>query len=282
MKGIPESQLALLKEHGHRSDENGRSMDIVLISQDMGDICASVRKLIESSIVTVKHLDLGKENAAIRYYCRKAATLEDDNRPPRNQIIKSENIVYKSEIYQYYKTHIHAIGDSAPVETRMVKTSWFGSWQFRAGVALFVCMLVYIAWGVKETAEYLEQDIAPTKPVGSVASAAVPTAVVGGAQQLGVSKPTRAYSGKWRIGGYIDNPANKKMKPVYLLVSQSKAQRRIYADTCKPEGPEVYCEVDGEVVTWFSGRESVGYLSGTDKPAETQAQTVPLKEQAGS
>ncbi|WP_415878985.1 zonular occludens toxin domain-containing protein [Methylomonas sp. TEB] len=280
MKAIPESQLALLKEHGHRSDENGRSMDVVLISQDMGDIAAPIRKLIETSIITVKHLDLGKENAAIRYYCRKAATLADDNRPPKSQIIKSENIVYRPEVYRYYKTHMHAVSDASPDETRMVKSSWFHSFQFRAGLALFVFCVGYFIYGLNQTIDYVKQEPAkpgkPTRVVQSVTDNVNPTVAEA------VELPKKAtYSGKWRIGGFIYNYGKTGQRPVYILVSQSKAQRKIFAEDCRHDGLEVFCDVDGEVVTWFSGRESVGYLAGGNSAQGNAEQPKPVEQSDG-
>ncbi|WGS84971.1 zonular occludens toxin domain-containing protein [Methylomonas sp. UP202] len=270
MNAIPEKQLAFLKEHGHRSDENGRSMDVVLVTQDMQDICAPVRALVETTIICVKHLDLGREDAFVRYRCRAACSLvKKDNAPPQSQIIGNENARYDKSVYQYYRTHMHSAGDSAPNEKRMVGTSVFGSWKFRAGVVVFFLCIGIVVMAGRATVKGITE---PT-PV-SVQTETVTTDADGkvienpGPQTVEQAKPKATqvpYSEGWHIAGYISNPANPAKPPQYILVHQSKAQRLYPAAKCRMMDLEPACDVDGEVVTRWTGRQSPGYVEQTEK-----------------
>jgi len=44
-----------------------------------------------------------------------------------------------------------------------------------------------------------------------------------------------------------------------VLISQSGATRLISAGKCKREDYEDYCDVDGEIITRFSGRQNGSY-----------------------
>lgn len=273
MNSIPKKQLSLLKEHGHRSDENGRSMDVVLISQDMQDICSPVRALIETTVICVKHLDLGREDAFIRYKCRKAARLQDNNEPPQNQLISSENGKYKKEVYQYYKTHMHAANEgAAPDERRIVKSSILGSFRVRAGLTIFALCIVGLIFGGNNVADrYKAQTTRPTQTVTvQTESKPVQTAPVAQVQAV-PQKPQVQYSSTWHIAGYINNPAKPHIKPAYILMSQQKAQRLFAADKCKTIDHEPFCEVDGEMVTQFSGRQQASYIEDSKKPPTNEA-----------
>lgn len=265
LNNIPEAQLSLLKEHRHRSDDNGRSMDIVLISQDMGDICSPVRMLIESTVVCCKHLDLGREDAFIRYYCRNAASIDvRTNAPKAGQIMKSENGRYLPEVYKYYKSHMQGTG-AAPVESRVVKTTIFGYWKWKAGVVVVVCCLFAIVWGSRATAEKMHKmthktDMANIEPVSVVSPAQSSEK-----PQKQETSDMPLYSVNWRIAGYIKGT---KKGDAVILASLQKAQRIISIDRCKVVDFEQYCTVDGEVVTAFSGRQQGGYLADEKKPVE--------------
>lgn len=279
MQNIPESQLAMLKEHGHRSDNTGRSMDIVLITQDMQDICAPVRALIETTVICVKHLDLGREDSFIRYRCRMACSIDKrDNQPPKSQFISAENSKYKNEVWQYYRTHMNSFDGATPDEHRMVNTSVFGSFKFKAGVVVLILSIVTVIWAGSST----YKAIVPT-PV-SVETTTVTTSsdgkVIDNLPVVEPAKPAASvdfnnipYSTAWRIAGFIYNYGRAGQKPVYILISQTKAERRVYADKCKVIDLEAYCPVDGEIVTRFSGRSSAGYMPDVE-PVESVKSNV--------
>jgi zona occludens toxin len=273
MTAIPHSQLALLKEHGHRSDDNGRSMDIVLITQDMADLCAPVRALIETTFITAKHLDLGKENSFIRYTCRKAASLNKDNTPPKNQLVTSENGKYDEKVYRYYKTHMHSNGDSAPNEKRVVSSSFFNSWKFKAGLFAVVICVFCMIWGAMSTKEKYTKMTTKPGTTSAIPAHQAPGAsgTTAQATAAGPSKPV--YSTDWRIAGKLHGKTGDLAErvPMYVLVRQSGSTRLISGNKCKREDYEDYCDVDGEIITRFSGRQSSSYIADDNQPEQLAA-----------
>jgi len=270
MTDIPSAQLSLLKEHGHRSDENGRSMDIVLITQDMNDLCKTVRDLIETSFITVKHLDLGQEDKFIRYICRKAASLGKDNMPSKSQMVSSVNGVYQEKVYKYYKTHMHSTGNAAPNEKRVVSSSFFNSWKFKAGLAVMALCLVGMVWGVSATQEKVQKMNDKAKPAKAATTVSA-TQIQGATVPVNVppvpAKP--AYSTEWRIAGKITGVTGHLIDkvPMVILMTQSGNTRLISVKKCKREDYEDYCEIEGEIVTRFTGHKG-GYIKDDSLPAQ--------------
>lgn len=269
-KNIPVSELAVIKEHRHRSDSKGRSMDVVLICQDTGDIAAPIRGMIETTIISTKHLDLGAENAYRRDYYRGAIKGQEG---PKNALIRSENGKYKKEVYQYYKTHMGAQAGIAPDEKRTVKTSIFGSMRFKLGAAAALSALALFFVSASHTSNYLA-GMTEKKPAPSAAKAdSSQTALVAKKQEKPAEDVPR-YSRSWRIGGYIHNYSTGQ-KPVFILVSVGGVYRLHYAEKCKRVDLEDYCQLDGEVITRFSGRETPGIA------AEVQAEQSKVTQSVG-
>jgi len=270
---IPHAQLALLKEHGHRSDDTGRSMDIVLITQDMADLCTTVRSLIETTFITAKHLDLGREDSFIRYTCRGACSLGKDNTPPKNQLISSENGKYNAKVYQYYRTHMHSQGDAAPNEKRIAGSSFFNSWISKAVCTVIALCIIAMIWSFQASKEKFNKmtgtpgRTVPTTTTTSTTSAKAsnPSGQVK-ADSPPSPPPKPSYSSDWRIAGKLvgmDRPG------MVVLMSLSGATRLISTDKCKREDFEDFCSVDGEIVTRFSGRQDANYLPD-EKPVPVQ------------
>jgi len=272
-KSIPVSELAVIKEHRHRSDSNGRSMDVVLICQDTGDIAAPIRGMIETTIISTKHLDLGVENAYRRDFYRGAVKGQEGS---KQSLIRSENGTYKVSVYQYYKTHMGAMEGIKPDEKRTVRTSVFGSLRFKAGVVFFVLALGAFFYSANRTVSYVT-DVTTKKPA-QVVGLSDPSGSGGVVGEQIPSVPVNStllhYSKSWRIGGFIYNYSRPGQKPVFILVSTTNAQRLVYAEKCKRVDLEDYCEVDGEIVTRFSGRETPGYAGETESKQASQAVQV--------
>lgn len=254
LNAIPDDQLSLLKECRHRSDSNGRSMDIVLISQDLGDICSPVRQLMEASILCCKHLDLGAEDRFIRYYCRNAAKIDSKtNAPPNSQVVRSENGKYDPKVYKYYQSHMHGSG-APPQEQRIVTSTIFGSWKWKAGAVVTATCIIAMIWGMQRTVENMDKFTGKNKSPLEQQAAIPPEQTV-----VAVATPKPSYSADWRIGGVMYNH-QKSGVTMFVLVSQKKAIRYVHGRNCNKIDFEDYCTVDGEVVTWFSGRSSAAYL----------------------
>lgn len=56
---IPEAWKSFLAEHGHRVDAAGNAMQVVLITQDLAQIAAFARQLVEQTFRTIKLSSIG-------------------------------------------------------------------------------------------------------------------------------------------------------------------------------------------------------------------------------
>ncbi len=257
----------LINKHRHRSDETGRSMDIVLCCQDLADIANAIRGKVETTIISVKQLDLGLEDHYRRDFYRGVVTGQEG---PKSRLLQSENGKYRPEVYKYYKTHMNQVEGVKPVETRIIKTSIFGSFgmKFRA-VVLLIC-LAAIWWGLGSTSEKMDkfqgkqqpQPVQQSQPENTGQGVVIPTAKSEPKPEAGP-----VYSQTWRMVGYIGKSADKPdEKSRFILLNQLKHQRQIAASRCKKVDWEWHCEVDGETITRFTGGSGASYVTNEQKP----------------
>ena len=97
---IPQCQKEFFTEHRHNVGEDGRTNEIVLVTQDLAQLCAFVRGLVEETYRAVKLTAIGQKNKYRVDVFMGAATGQKPGKPMR-QLYGS----YKPEIYQYYKSH---------------------------------------------------------------------------------------------------------------------------------------------------------------------------------
>lgn len=97
---IPQCQKEFFTEHRHNVGPDGRTNEIVLVTQDLAQLCAFVRGLVEETYRAVKLTAIGQKNKYRVDVFMGAATGQKPGKPMR-QLYGS----YKPEIYQYYKSH---------------------------------------------------------------------------------------------------------------------------------------------------------------------------------
>lgn len=97
---IPQCQKEFFTEHRHNVGPDGRTNEIVLVTQDLAQLCAFVRGLVEETYRAVKLTAIGQKNKYPVDVYMGAATGQKPGSPMR-QLFGS----YKPEIYQYYKSH---------------------------------------------------------------------------------------------------------------------------------------------------------------------------------
>ncbi|WP_150046122.1 zonular occludens toxin domain-containing protein [Methylomonas rhizoryzae] len=282
-KNIAVDELAVFKEHRHHSDQNGRSMDIVLITQDVADLAKPIRDLIETTIISVKHLDLGREDACIRWYCKRSASITSDGKPPKNAVIRSENVKYKADVWQYYKTHMHAQG-GAVNETRIVKSTVFGSFAFKAGAIIAGLAVAVTIWSFIKTGENVKKATTKKEIVTQTETQPNLTQVT---QTQAATSPQltdkRPYSMTWRLAGTLENYGGRG-HTLYILVNTAGRIRKLTDTHCRWAGYERECEVDGEIVASYTGSAEPSY-TGAQAPQRVASQPVavasatPLKPQ---
>lgn len=298
---VSQQDLQWLKEHRHRVDGDGNAMQVVLVTQDPGDLASWVRKLIAHSFHMYKLEEVG---AADRFGIKVYKGCPVGERIPAKLMIRDAYGTYKPEIYQYYRSATQSqtldVGDEKAMDRR---TSVWSSWQMIAVLVLSPLALIgggwlgydYVSTKMSPEPEVVEQavepepekvlpvnpwpeDMAPQplKPLQTVAQGAQAAPVV-------VDPP---LSGQWRIGGFIrrsdkprdthwesiggynpsgdsDQQARENWGPDVVLLRSMFGTRRVTMDQCKfyPDGVQIYCDVDGERVTAWSGQQSASTIA---------------------
>lgn len=96
----------LLAEHRHMVDERNNSVQIVLVVQDLANVAAFARRLVENTFVTTKLSFVGMSGSFrvdVFHGAQTGAT------PPVSQRLRMITGRYRKEIYALYKSHTLAV-----------------------------------------------------------------------------------------------------------------------------------------------------------------------------
>jgi zona occludens toxin (predicted ATPase) len=96
----------LLAEHRHMVDEKGNSAQIVLVVQDLANVAAFARRLVENTFVTTKLSFVGLSGSFrvdVFHGAQTGAT------PPVSQRLRMITGRYRKEVFELYKSHTLAV-----------------------------------------------------------------------------------------------------------------------------------------------------------------------------
>jgi zona occludens toxin len=264
---ITEEHMSFVKEHRHRSDENGRSLDIVLVTQNLVDIATFLREMVETTVITRKLTAVGADTKFQRFYCQGAIKGFECS---DGAILKDEFGSYDPKIYQYYKTHMNAntiIGGALKVdEKRAVKgQTVFSSWKFKA-MAIFAFILIAGSiYSGKKSVDAYEKKVKPPEPA-KVVEPSKPSEPITAPPVLAYQPPPPPppkLSERWRLTGFISRPNGD-----FYLISDGRITRKITPSSCEKKDFDSVCTVDGEIIAAYTGKkessESV-YLASASK-----------------
>jgi len=99
---VPEPYKKLLAEHRHMVNEAGESTQIVLVTQDLAQISAFARQLVETTFRTMKLTVIGQHGRYRVDVFQGIVTGPNPNVAARIREIYGE---YKPEVYRLYKSH---------------------------------------------------------------------------------------------------------------------------------------------------------------------------------
>ncbi|MET0082675.1 MAG: zonular occludens toxin domain-containing protein [Sedimenticola sp.] len=260
---VPEKHKSFLAEHRHRVGQDGRSQEIILVTQDLAQIAAFARQLIEETYRSVKLTAIGqKDKYRIDVY---SGAVMGNN--PRGQRLRQIFGKYKKTVFRFYSSHTMSETGKAGNEDKVDKrANALKSSIIRFGIpvgALALIAGVYIAVtsliGIFQT----EPEEIPRQP--EVTDRYAPKLDIQQHQLpqeqtipgLQLHEPAEApYSTVWRLGGFIDGYRDGQKREMAVLIGRGRI-RYIPADNCRQieDTPERECQVDGETVTFWSGQE---------------------------
>lgn len=264
---IPVFQLAFIKEHRHRTDENGRWQDIVIVTQNLSDIAAAIREMVETTVMCQQLQDVGATGWFIRSYYTGAVKGCDNG--PASMLVNNERIKYRPEVFQYYVSNTQGVNTAVgPQGAKVVQQNLWTSWKFRAFVVALVVILITLVGSVWKTKKGLDKATEQAKPVlpAPVAAPAPPPPPAPVAPPPVVAPPVAVQpvpSERWRLAGVVRSPGGA----VAMLTDGSRTRRIDYREHCR-DGAETQCTIGGELVaSWTGPAERAG--QGVILPLQT-------------
>ncbi|GJN44776.1 zonular occludens toxin domain-containing protein [Pseudomonas tohonis] len=301
----PMGDLEFLKEHRHRVDKEGNAMQVVLATQDRSDIAAWVRKLIAHSFEMSKLEEVGLgnkfhikvyrrcptgENVPAKYVIREAYGT-----------YKPEIYQYYSSATQSEASDL-SVGDEKAMDKR---SNLFSSGQalFLMGFIVFAILGgLYLGYGYVEPKMNGAKQAAKSADMPVVASVTNPPPeafgqkIVPGKGLVQTTEITQqsarssepSLSGFWRVIGEIRRSDQRRNQgwdsevgygvseapgdssrwlPDLVILGSLFGQRLVTMDQCKrfPDGIQLYCDIDGERVTPWSGQQSASKIAPTGR-----------------
>lgn len=278
---VPEADKALLAEHRHRVSKDGKSMRIVLVTQDLSQVASFARALIEQTYRVVK-----KTKKAYRVDIYSGAATGD--RPPKSQMQRQTFGTYKASVYRYYSSATQSetgdVGDESKADNRG------NIWRSPALWVLVVALPVLIFGGSLGLRKYFApilvdkapptvQLVNPPPPGMPEFQESQPTLTERVVKaSAGVSDGSPVMSAVWRVAGYLgctvpfegDASVVKPCGPSVtgtgtvsrtssVVLSDGSSTRIVSMAGCRwiDRDRYVLCDVDGERVTPWTGRGAV-------------------------
>lgn len=262
---------ALLAEHRHRVDKQNRSMRVVLVTQDLAQLASWVRQLVETTYRMVKK---SKKLFRVDIY-RGAVT---GPRPPQSALTRQTAGKFKAEVYRYYKSATQSqtgeVGDESTADGRSSILKSWGLW------ALFIAVLFFGFLGVSGVSSFFTPSDKSasikqiSKPVPPPAPPQPPPVVM--PEPVEPPKPKLPdMSPIWRVAGHL-RPPQSTTGGLVVLISDAGHQRMVPFEQCEWVNSlkvDVYCDIDGERITPWSGRGAVTKVIDSTTTTTTSAGT---------
>lgn len=106
----PKAWLSFVTEHRHRVDDLDRSTEVVIVSQDLGNVASFVRKLVEQTYRTVKLVSLG---ANTRFRVDVYTGPVTGANPPAKNRVRQMMGRYEAKVYSLYQSHTQSEGSGS-------------------------------------------------------------------------------------------------------------------------------------------------------------------------
>lgn len=289
---------SLLAEHRHRVDQGGRSMRIVLVTQDLSQLASWVRILVEQTYKMTKLTAIG---SAKKYRVDIYLGAPTGQNIPKSKMIRQTFGQYKKDVYRYYSSATQSatgkVGDESKADKRgVIWRSPFIIFSIVGPVIGIPFLIWYVSgiftggFGMAESARQHEV------PIAAIVNAPPPSTT---AQAVKFDQPAPAvdigprFSPVWRVSGYLKRSDDQaisgawdselgygrqpetigsasRLQDMVLLHSEIHGNRRVLASDCEllSDGFNWQCEIDGALATPWTGRGD-----STNWAADTQSLT---------
>jgi zona occludens toxin (predicted ATPase) len=283
---VPTPFKSFFAEHRHRMDVAGNSTQIVLVTQDLAQIGAFARQLVEQTFRITKLSTLGIPMSS-RYRVDTYAGPQAGPNPPAASRINQMFGRYDKKVYQYYQSHTQseAGADTAPNEDKIDKrANMFNRPFYKALPFVAAAFIGLIVW----KGGYIMQKYGKKKgPDAALTSGASPPASGSLFNSNKIFQHVEAKiegAGDFRVVGVLINEESRERS--YAVLSDGKGPNvKVPYDQCVVlERQPIRCKLDGfeyseaghgrlpgnPVVAWNS---SGTYRPKWDRPKEEDKQS---------
>lgn len=246
---LPEQIREAFAMHRHKVDADGRCQQWILVTQQAAQLSRFVRDLVEQHFRITKLAAVGATRK-FRVDVYEGVELEESKR------IRQIYGAYSADVWRFYRSHTASeSGRSGADEGAIDKRgSVLNSWLVKFGLPAALVMLVF---GGFRLAEWFgvsgDAGEAPAEPAATMQ----PSGGVVGLKGVpaGASPPAvRKESARWRIAAELARTDGSGQ--LVVLEDASGRHRKVPGKWCIRVEGELTCEVDGEVVTFYSGTPS--------------------------
>lgn len=286
---------ALLAEHRHRVDDKGRSMRIVLVTQDLSQVAAWVRILIEQTYKMTKLTAVGSTKKFRVDIYQGAPTGQN---PPKSRIIRQVFGQYKPSIYKYYQSATQSatgsVGDESKADRRgNLLRSPFIIFAAFAPIIL-IPMLIWYVSGIFSSGFGLVEDepediqVSQAAPAWANPPPDLPVNQPQLIQTAAVNPPPSTLSSQWQVVGYIgrgDSATDEsRLGRDFVVLRSIAGMRNLPVSECErlPDGYSWSCVVDGQTVTPWTGMAASTQWASTGGLVQRTASVASGATHAGS
>jgi len=234
-KNVREQDKSFLAEHRHLVGENGNSTEIVFVTQDLSQIAAFARTLVESTYRVVKLSKIGANN---RFRVDVYFGPVTGPHPPTSKRDREIYGKFKQEIFNLYQSHTKSASGAAGDESRIDnRFNLLGGMSIKVGVLVLVICSILAYLGLSKVFDYF---VSPEKEVGPV----VTTSTKNHSPQTQPTKPAIVQL--------------KKPQPIFRFLSKAEGIYVIFNNGRFPEIDYRFQVVFSDTQSTFTTVELIG------------------------
>lgn len=265
---VDPSLLEFFTMHRHSVGTDGVSMDIVIVCQNLSQVAAFIRDLVETTFVFEKLVAIGQEK---RFRCDVWKGPITGRKPP-GQPLRQSFGEYDPDIFPLYVSQTQSLTGGHGSEKRIDPRANI----LKSGrVKLAAAALVLIPFGIwlavsRFNALAPESKAAPVGGERSDPPRAHGATVVTAAVPAAAPQPPN-WSRTWRMAGTVT-----RSKGLMAVLQSNTGTRLIPVASCMPDpvGDPV-CTVDGELIAAWTGAPDKTVFGAAAASAENIRASVP-------
>lgn len=241
---IHNEHKVFFREHRHYvHPQTGVACDLVLMTQDIGDLHRLLRVVIEQSFKTHKAKGIGLNNVY-------TITMWEGWKQHQKTIVKDWTQTYNAEIFPLYKSYAgEQQGKELASDSRQ---NIFADKRLIYKIAFLIIVGAFAVWRLWH---FFGDKMHPNKPENPAsANTASPSA------PINTKNPQSDYSSDWRIVGIIDIGGVRQ-----VVLSGANGIRMENAIYYSGAGLSLAGVVDGKKVTRFSGQNGKSEAKGKEQ-----------------